>query len=107
MLRRKFSQISNFYHIHIVTGPNCTLCTIFYGIIPEWPAEAAVHAVALLARREEDLGLVLVHVVLVPRVATSYDLGRAHPLADGDLKQRLRNIQGWAKVRFPGFVKMR
>ena len=54
--------------------------------LPEWPAEAAVDAVALLARREEDLGLVLVHVVLVPRVATSYDLGRAHPLADSDLK---------------------
>ena len=32
-----------------------------------------------------DLRLVLVEVVLVPRVAASYDLGRAHPLADGDL----------------------
>ena len=57
--------------------------------LPEWSAEAAVHALALLARREEDLGLVLVEVVLVPSVAPRYDLRRAHPLADGDLKSKL------------------
>ena len=33
-----------------------------------------------------DLRLMLIEVVLVPRVAPRYDLGRAHPLADGDLR---------------------
>ena len=57
-----------------------------YVNVPDGSAEAAVHALALLARREEDLRLVLVQVVLVPRAAPRYDLGCAHPLTDGDLK---------------------
>ena len=61
---------------------NVTCC-----YVPEGSAEAAVDALALLARREQDLRLVLVQVVLVPRVAPRYDLRRAHPLADGDLKK--------------------
>ena len=61
-----------------------------YVNVPDGSAEAAVHALALLARREEDLRLVLVQVVLVPRVAPRYDLGRAHPLTYGDLKKPSR-----------------
>ena len=95
MFRRKFSWISGFLitllraqtvHIFVLSF---VLPCYRYGWLPEWSAEAAVHAVALLARREDDLGLVLVHVVLVPRVAPRYDLRRAHPLTDSDLKERI------------------
>ena len=63
----------------------CYLCLVTLNV-PDGSTAYAVDALALLARREEDLRLVLEHVVLVPRVAPRYDLGRAHPLADSDLK---------------------